>query len=88
MPWPGYTGCLIVKYLHNHPERSSFTFAIGVRSSQKGDALKKTLGIDVSVRVVHVDVSRYESVEAAVRDVKIVINVVGPYWLWGENVVR
>ena len=46
------------------------------------------MGVDESVRVVQVDVAQYSDVEAVVRDVKVVVNVVGPYWLWGKNVVR
>ena len=40
------------------------------------------------MKIVQVDVNRYADVEAAVKDTKVVINVVGPYWLWGTNVVR
>ncbi|TBU27867.1 Saccharopine dehydrogenase-domain-containing protein [Dichomitus squalens] len=86
----GFTGRLITRYLASHPQRNSFTFAIGVRSKTKGVELLKSLGIenDGTVRVVEVDVTRYESVEAAVRDTKVVINTVGPFWLWGTSVVR
>ncbi|RPD57921.1 hypothetical protein L226DRAFT_538874 [Lentinus tigrinus ALCF2SS1-7] len=84
----GFTGRLITRYLYNHPQRNSFTFAIGIRSKAKGEELKKSLGIDDSVSIVQVDVNSYEDVEAAVKDTKVVINVVGPYWLWGTNVVR
>ncbi|KAI0697401.1 Saccharopine dehydrogenase-domain-containing protein [Cerioporus squamosus] len=84
----GFTGRLITRYLYNHPQRASFTFAIGIRNKAKGEELKKSLGIDDSVKLVQLDVNRYEDVEAAVKDTKVVINVVGPYWLWGTNVVR
>ncbi|KAI0697402.1 Saccharopine dehydrogenase-domain-containing protein [Cerioporus squamosus] len=84
----GFTGRLITRYLHNHPQRSSYTFALGVRSKSKGEDLKKSLGLDDTVVVVQVDVADYASVEAAVREVRVVINTVGPYWLWGDNVVR
>ena len=46
------------------------------------------MGIDDSVKTVLVDVSRYNDVEAAVKQVKVVINVVGPYWIWGTDVVK
>ncbi|KAI0752784.1 Saccharopine dehydrogenase-domain-containing protein [Daedaleopsis nitida] len=84
----GFTGRLVTRYLYNHPERSSFTFAIGVRSAAKGEALRTSLGLDESVKVVQVDVSQYDTVARAVEDAKVVINVVGPYWSFGENVVR
>ncbi|KAI1786338.1 Saccharopine dehydrogenase-domain-containing protein [Ganoderma leucocontextum] len=86
----GFTGRLIVRYLAKHPQRNTFTFALGVRSKAKGEELKKSVGIadDGGVQVVQVDVMRYEMVEAAVREAKVVINAAGPYWLWGTNVVR
>lgn len=59
-----------------------------MRSKSKGEALKKSLGVDDTVGLVQVDVGDYASVETAVREVRVVINVVGPYWLWGNNIVR
>ena len=61
-----------------------------MRSKGKGTDLLKSLGIenDGRVQLVEVDVTRYETVEAAVRDTKVVINTVGPFWLWGTSVVR
>ena len=87
-PVAGFTGRLITRYLYSHPQRSSFSFALGVRSKAKGEALKRSLGLDDSVQLVQVDVTRYEDVEAAVKEAKVVINAVGPYWRWGTNVVR
>ncbi|KAI0364951.1 hypothetical protein BV20DRAFT_955237 [Pilatotrama ljubarskyi] len=84
----GYTGRLITRYLSNHPQRSAFSFALGVRSRTKGESLKKSLGLDDSVQLVQVDVTRYDEIEAAVKDAKVVINSIGPYWLWGTEVVR
>ncbi|PIL33671.1 hypothetical protein GSI_04294 [Ganoderma sinense ZZ0214-1] len=86
----GFTGRLIVRYLAQHPHRNTFTFALGVRSKAKGEELKKVVGIadDGSVPVLLVDVMKYDMVEAAVRETKIVLNAAGPYWLWGTNVVR
>lgn len=77
-----------MRTLNNHPQRASFTFAIGARSRTKGEALKVELGVDESVPIVEVDLSTYEHVEVAVKDAKVVLNAVGPYWLWGTHVVR
>ena len=84
----GFTGRLVTRYLHHHPQRSSITFAVGVRSKAKGESLKESLGLDGGVQLVQVDVLNYDDVEAAVKDTKVVISTVGPYWLYGENVVR
>ena len=79
-----------MRYLAKHPHRNTFTFALGVRSKAKGEELKKAVGIadDGTVPIFHVDVTKYEMVEAAVRETKVVLNAAGPYWLWGTNVVR
>ncbi len=79
-----------MRYLAKHPHRNTFTFALGVRSTKKGEELKKAVGIadDGGVPILQVDVMKYEMVEAAVRQTKVVINAAGPYWLWGTNVVR
>ncbi|KAI0800124.1 Saccharopine dehydrogenase-domain-containing protein [Fomes fomentarius] len=84
----GFTGRLIVRRLHNHPEHSSFTFAIGARSKAKGEALINSLGVDSTVPVVEINLSRYDEVEKVVKDAKVILNVAGPFWLWGQNVVR
>jgi short subunit dehydrogenase-like uncharacterized protein len=85
---PGFTGRLITKYLFAHPQRKAFTFGIAARSTSKLDALKAELGLDDSVKVVQVDVCKFDQVEAAVKETRVVINAVGPYWRWGTPVVQ
>ena len=84
----GFTGRLITRYLYDHPQRASFNFALGVRNKSKGEELKKSLGIDDSVALVQIDLGSYESIEAVVKDAKVIINVVDPYWIWGSDIVR
>lgn len=84
----GFTGRLITRYLAGHPQRSQFSISIGARSTQKLTTLVKELGLGSDVRLVQVDVTKYEEVERAVKNVKVVINTVGPYWRWGTPVVR
>ncbi|KIM40396.1 hypothetical protein M413DRAFT_446577 [Hebeloma cylindrosporum] len=84
----GYTGRLITRYLVAHPQWPQFTLAIGARSTQKLGKLVEDLNLPSSVKLVHVDVTRPLEVEAAVRVARVVINTVGPYWLWGTPVVR
>ena len=85
----GFTGKLIARYLANHPQRASspapFTLTLGGRSKDKLDQVAKSLGLDSTVVV---DLSDYSAVESAVVRAKVVINAVGPYWKFGENVVR
>lgn len=84
----GYTGGLITRYLSAHPQRSQFTLALGARSPQKLNKLVQDLDLPESVKTVQVDVTKPDEVDAAVKGARVVINTVGPYWLWGTPVVR
>jgi len=85
----GFTGNLITRYLSAHPQRSQFSLALGARSPKKLKALVDKLNLsESSVKLVQVDVTDEGDVERAVRSTRVVINTVGPYWLWGTPVVR
>ncbi|KAF9478098.1 saccharopine dehydrogenase [Pholiota conissans] len=84
----GYTGGLIARYLSAHPQRSQFTLAVGARSPEKLKILVQELALPASVKLVKVDVTNLDEVDAAVMQTRVVINTVGPYWLWGTPVVR
>ncbi|KAI0061950.1 NAD-P-binding protein [Artomyces pyxidatus] len=81
----GYCGRLIARYLLTHPERQNFTVALAVRSKSKLSAFK--LPIDDSVKIFELDVHDFVPLEAAVKQVKVVINAAGPYWRYGSPVV-
>lgn len=83
----GFTGRLIVEYLAQHTERSKFTFAIAARSASKLEALRKDLNLDANIKSFIVDVSKPDEIEAVVTQVKVVLNTVGPFYLWGTPVV-
>ncbi|KAI9067474.1 hypothetical protein FKP32DRAFT_264745 [Trametes sanguinea] len=84
----GFAGRLITRYLHNHPQRGSYTLGVGVRTIDKGEALRKALDFDETVLVVQVDAGQYGQVEAAVKGAKVVISAVGPYWTCGEGIAK
>lgn len=85
----GFTGNLITRYLSAHPQRRQFSLALGARSPQKLKALVNKLNLsESSVKLLQVDVTDEGDVERAVRSARVVINTVGPYWLWGTPVVR
>lgn len=84
----GYTGGLVTRYLSTHPQHSQFTLALGARSPQKLKKLVQQLSLPASVKVVQVDVTKEDEIETAVKQTRVVINTVGPYWLWGTPVVR
>jgi short subunit dehydrogenase-like uncharacterized protein len=88
---PGFTGKYITEYLNSHPERSGptpFTFAIAGRSQKKLEEIKRVLKLGHEVGVFVTNVENYASVEAAVIQTKVVVNVVGPYWKYADHVVR
>jgi len=86
----GYTGKLIVDYLYKHPQRSSpgFSLALGARSKSRLDELAKTLSLSEDIQLWTVDVNDEASLEQAIRQSKVVINTVGPYWTIGIPVVK
>lgn len=87
----GFTGTLIARYLVNHPQRAfpSFNLALGGRSRDRLNKLATSLGLGTNAdTILVVDLSDYSSVESAVVRAKVVINAIGPYWKFGDNVVR
>ncbi|KAF5321959.1 hypothetical protein D9619_001578 [Psilocybe cf. subviscida] len=84
----GYTGAYIVRYLVAHPQRSRFTLALGARSTEKLQKLADDLKLSKDVKLVKLDVTKQEDIDAAVATTRVVINAVGPYWTWGTPVVR
>jgi len=84
----GYTGKLIIRYLSAHPQREHFTLALGARSPQKLQKFIEEYSLSGSVKVVQVDVTKDDEVDAAVKGTRVVINTVGPFWTWGTPVVK
>lgn len=84
----GFTGGLIVRYLAAHPQRQHFSLAIGGRSPRKLQEVVKKLNLASDVKIVEVDVTKEEEAERAVKGAKVVINAVGPYWLYGTPTLR
>ncbi|KZT05450.1 NAD(P)-binding protein [Laetiporus sulphureus 93-53] len=84
----GFTGRLITRHLVNHPERTSFTLGLAGRSESKLEELKRSLGLDQSVKLYQIDVTERNQIEDAVKSAKVIISAVGPYWRLGAEVVR
>ncbi|KAJ7072889.1 NAD(P)-binding protein [Mycena amicta] len=83
----GFTGRLVARHLATHRD-DGFTLALGARSKARLDLLAKDLGLDGTVRLQVVDVTRPEQIETAVANVTVVLNTVGPFWIWGTPVVQ
>ena len=88
---PGFTVKYNAEYLNSHPERSGptpFTFAIAGWSQDKLEGLERELKFGDEVGLIVVSVGDHASVEAAIIQTKVVVNTVGPYWRYADNVVR
>jgi short subunit dehydrogenase-like uncharacterized protein len=86
----GFTGRLTTRYLAAHPQfkQGLFSFTIAGRSQSKLHTLVQQLSLPPTIHTIQVDVTNETDVEKAVTSAKVVINTVGPYWLWGSLVVR
>lgn len=84
----GFTGKQTAKYLNTHPAVGTFTWGIAGRSTKRLQALAADISLPETVQVVEVDTTKYEQVEAAVKQTKIVISTVGPYDTWGTPIIE
>lgn len=85
----GFVGRLITRYLCSHRQRKLFRLALAARSEEKLKKLVEEENVGEKVdELVTVDVTDPASVERAVRKARVVINAVGPYWLYGTPVVE
>jgi short subunit dehydrogenase-like uncharacterized protein len=86
---PAYTLCFAAL----HPSASTdppkpFKFALGARSKERLDALAEELSLtEEQVPRLVVDTANDDSVRAAVKRTKVVINTIGPYAKHSTGVV-
>ncbi|KAF6760297.1 Saccharopine dehydrogenase-domain-containing protein [Ephemerocybe angulata] len=78
----GFTGRLITRYLTSHRQKSLFRLALGCAKLVEDEKVAEKVD-----ELVTVDVSNFESLERAVKKTRIIINTVGPFWLYGTPVV-
>ena len=85
----GFTGRLIVRYLSSHPQyaEARISLALGGRDLTKLEQVARTLELQDNVELVKVDLTVKDEVEEAVTKAKVIINAVGPYWLYGMHIV-
>ncbi|KAJ7799990.1 Saccharopine dehydrogenase-domain-containing protein [Mycena olivaceomarginata] len=84
----GFTGKLITQYLAGHKDSAAFTLALGARSKSRLDAVVSSLDLGTAVELHVVDTTRQEQLDALVKTATVVINTVGPFFLWGTPVVQ
>ena len=78
----------MTEYLSAHPDRSRFTFGICGRSPEKLVGLQSELQLPDAVKVFYADVTKREEVEGVVKQAKVVISAVGPFWKYGTPIAR
>ena len=82
----GYTGRLVAEYLaKQYPE--GLNWAMAGRSLEKLTSVRAEMGIDESVPLIAVDSSDAASVASMAADTRVVITTVGPYQLYGNELV-
>jgi len=85
----GYTGRLVCEYLNNqYGVNGDVVWAMAGRSEEKLAAVRDEMGIPKDVPFVVADASDYSSITAMVERTKVVLTTVGPYQLYGSDLVK
>ena len=84
----GFTGKLVVEYMLNqYGNDNSISWAMAGRSHEKLIAVRDKLGVSDQVPLLIVDSNDKSSVTEMVKQTKCVLTTVGPYQLYGNDIV-
>jgi len=84
----GYTGKLVAEYLNSqYGVGGGISWAMAGRSLDKLEAVRRELGIPEGLPLVVADASEPASLQAMVERAAVVITTVGPYQLYGSDLV-
>ena len=83
----GFTGKLVAKYLHERQRHTGASWAIAGRSESKLQAIKDELGLGEQVPILLADSHDRASLDALVKRAKVICTTVGPYALYGSELV-
>ena len=84
----GYTGRLVAEYLAAEYGGTDLTWAMAGRSLDKLTSVRTEMGISDAVALLEVDVDNPASVSEMVDACRVVITTVGPYQLYGDELVK
>lgn len=85
----GYTGRLVCEYLDKqYGVNGDVKWAMAGRSQSKLDEVRDELGISENVPQLVADAGNPDSIDAMVRRAAVVLTTVGPYQLYGSDLVR
>ncbi len=85
----GYTGRLVAEYLdQRYGDDDSVSWAMAGRNEDKLKAVRDEIEIDPSTPLVIADGGDVKSLEDMAARAKVVLTTVGPYQLYGDDLVR
>ncbi len=84
----GFTGRLVVEYLlQRYPAGSGLRWAMGGRNAEKLAAVRDEVGASADTPLVVTDTSNPASLQALMDQTRLVLTTVGPYQLYGNELV-
>ena len=85
----GYTGKLVAEYIQSeYGENGSVKWAIAGRNREKLEGIREELGLSADLSILEVDINDQDSLNAMTSSTKCVLTTVGPYQLYGSNLVQ
>jgi len=84
----GYTGRLVAEYLSREYGDDDLSWAMAGRSLEKLTAVREEMGINDNIALLEADIADADSVRRMVQACKVLITTVGPYQLYGEELVK
>ena len=85
----GYTGKLVAEYIQSeYGENGSVKWAIAGRNREKLEGIREELGLSADLSILEVDSNDQGSLNAMTSSTKCVLTTVGPYQLYGSNLVQ
>jgi short subunit dehydrogenase-like uncharacterized protein len=87
----GFTGGLVADYLARASLREKFRWALAGRNAGKLEEVRAKVAALAGAtppEIIHADVADAASMDALAAATTAVITTVGPYWLYGEPLVR
>ena len=84
----GFTGRLVVEYLlQRYPAGGGLRWAMGGRNAEKLAAVRDEVGAPANTPLVVTDTSNPASLQALMDQTRLVLTTVGPYQLYGNELV-
>ena len=85
----GYTGKLVAEYIQNeYGGDQSLKWALAGRNKDKLAGIKEDLNLESDLTILKVDSTDQESLDAMTSAAKCILTTVGPYQLYGSNLVE